>query len=106
MSNDPAAIAYIAGVRDTRRMELEEVLRAASAPITQAAMQLATQTISQGSLVDADIQVFAKTFQSEITRITEAAYMYGAMDATHRAFTTFDVRKQPTPPATLEAGKD
>lgn len=107
MSNNPATIAYLAGLRDAQRMELEATLQAASAPLAQAAVTLATQSIRQGDIAPADIRAFADALQREITRIADAAYRYGALNATHGAFTTFDVYKpQISTPAHTGAGRE
>lgn len=107
MSNDPATIAYLAGLRDAQRMECETTLQAASAPLAQAAITLATQSIRQSGIAPADIRAFADVLQREITRIADAAYRYGALNATHQTFTVFDVRKPQIPtPAHTGAGKE
>lgn len=106
MGNDPATIAYSVGLRDAQRMELEATVHASSAPLAQAAITLATQSIQQGGIAPADIQAFADALQREITRIADAAYRYGAMNATHTMLTTFDVRKPPIPSPAPGAGKE
>lgn len=105
MSNDPATIAYLAGMRDAQRQELEATLRAASAPLAQAAMTLVTQSIHQSGIAPADIRAFCDALQREITHIADAAYRYGAMNATHSMLTTFDVRKPLIPSPAPGAGK-